>query len=562
MLSVCLIFLYVLLTAYLTGFFVLIFIERFCTGRKGDGKQGHFFQIKSTEACLFSGLAALTVYAQFFSLFYKVGFAANVILIVFCFLVAVIYFKPLKEVILRIYSGVGKGKIFFYIFLFFLFCYGTSRGISHYDTALYHAQSIRWIEEYGVVKGLGNLHCRLAYNSSAFSLSALFSFSFLGGQSYHCMAGFFALLLAKNCSKIGDAWKRRRMNLSDFARVMGIYYLLIIFDEMISPASDYFTVITIFYIVISWLELLERKEESWVPYGLLCLLGVYTMSLKLSAALVLLLVIKPAAMLIKEKNYRGIFSFLGLGILIILPYLLRNIIISGWLVYPFTVFDFFLVDWKIPKGIAQYDAKEIQVWGRNVFDVARYEDSFKLWFPAWFQSQQAMDRLFIAAGMLSVPVWLISLCVGVIKRKAQWYDWLLVAGTVDLSFLFWLLSAPLIRYGCVYVWLAPAVTFAGLCIYLIKNKVFWRLLYVAVCLLACYKLLAFGLESRNSFTKEYFINQKDYENFETKEYEISGHIFYNALQGDRTGYNDFPSSPVEADIVLRGDSLKEGFSHK
>ena len=43
----------------------------------------------------------------------------------------------------------------------------------HVDTGLYHAQAIRWIEEYGVVCGLGNLHSRFAYNSAAFALCAL-----------------------------------------------------------------------------------------------------------------------------------------------------------------------------------------------------------------------------------------------------------------------------------------------------------------------------------------------------------------------------------------------------
>ena len=46
--------------------------------------------------------------------------------------------------------------------LFLIWIYFTSKGIMHYDSDLYHAQSIRWIEEYGVVKGLGNLQVRFA----------------------------------------------------------------------------------------------------------------------------------------------------------------------------------------------------------------------------------------------------------------------------------------------------------------------------------------------------------------------------------------------------------------
>lgn len=66
---------------------------------------------------------------------------------------------------------------------------------SHYDTDLYHAQSIRWIEEYGIAPGLGNLHHRLAYNSAFFSLQALFSWRFILGRSLHCVNGFLFLFL-------------------------------------------------------------------------------------------------------------------------------------------------------------------------------------------------------------------------------------------------------------------------------------------------------------------------------------------------------------------------------
>ena len=45
------------------------------------------------------------------------------------------------------------------------------------DTESYHIQSIKWIQEYGSVPGLVNLHERFGFNSSWFSSVALFSFS-------------------------------------------------------------------------------------------------------------------------------------------------------------------------------------------------------------------------------------------------------------------------------------------------------------------------------------------------------------------------------------------------
>ena len=65
-----------------------------------------------------------------------------------------------------------------------------------YDTALYHNQAIQWIEESGVVKGLGNLHNRLAYNSSFFALQALFNWASVCGQSLHGMNSFIAIVFS------------------------------------------------------------------------------------------------------------------------------------------------------------------------------------------------------------------------------------------------------------------------------------------------------------------------------------------------------------------------------
>lgn len=555
MLSVCLIFLYVLLSAYLIGFLLLSGI-RYVYGSCRMRADGY----------VMAGLVTVTVYAQFFSLFYKVGLVANLLLAAVCAITVVMFRGQLKEEILGQCRSVGRGKRIFYLLLFLLMAYGTSRGIIHYDTGLYHAQSIRWIEEYGVTKGLGNLHCRLAYNSSSFALSALYSFGFFGGQSYHCMAGFLALVLAKVCCEIVGAWRRRKLRLSDFARLMGIYYLLMIFDEMVSPASDYFMVLTVFYIVIRYLELSEEREKAWLPYGLLALMCIFTISVKLSAAFIVLFVLKPAVMLIKDKNGKGIAGFIVMGVLIMAPYLIRNVRISGWLVYPFTAADFFMVDWKIPKEIADYDAKEIQVWGRGMYDVAEYGKRITEWLPAWFRAQREVDRLFIFAGITATPISVAALVLAVVKKNAMQRDVMLAAVTVNVSFLFWLFSAPLIRYGCVYVWLAAPITFGGMALWLIENRgmgrIFWRLVYAAVFFIGCYKIVMFGREIAAGYSAEYFVRQKDYENFEAQSYKIEGITFYYPKEGDRIGYEAFPSSPVKASVELIGTGIKDGFRYR
>lgn len=570
-------------TTYLLGYGILRLLTRYIP-----------YKIRHTDSCLLCGLAAVTVYAQLFSLFGGVGAVANLLLVGVC---AIILWHSRRELgdklrraqesIWRKQSGglERRGRIFIIVFLFFLFAYGTSRGIIHYDTSLYHAQSIRWLEEYGVVKGLGNLHCRLAYNSSSFALSALYSMAFMGGQSYHAAAGWLAFLLAKVCLEVVDSLRARRLHASDFARVMGIYYLVNIFDEMISPASDYFMVLLAFYIVIRWLELLEDGVGEIFPYAMLCVLGVFLMTVKLSAALILLLAFYPAYLLLRERRWRETGVYLLLGIITAMPYLIRNVLISGWLVYPFTQIDLFDVRWKIPKGVADYDAKEIQVWGRGYSDVTRYEISMREWLPDWFRSLAGSDRLLVIAAMTAVcilAVYAAGMIIGVWRRR---WDVLLVQVTTAGSFVFWICTSPLIRYGCVYVYLTPAVIVGGIydailsgdrektgqakviqntckCLTVKKicqGAVRWCGMIGAISL-CVYKCLALGREIAVSCENAYWLSQKDYENYETSSYEIEGVTFYYPVSGDQVGYQDFPSAPVRVEIGFMGEDIGDGFT--
>lgn len=604
MLSVILIWIYMFITTFPVGYGIMSALNRLVPCR-----------IRHADSYAVCGLAAVTVYAQAFSLFGRVALAANVILCGMCLVIAWRLRGQLgallRDMWNRIRSG-ERGRMFGMLFLFLLFAYGASRGIIHYDTGLYHAQSIRWLEEYGVVKGLGNLHCRLAYNSSSFALSALYSMAFLGGSSYHCCAGWLAFLLAKVCVEIVGSLRRGRLRISDFARVMGIYYLVIIFDEMVSPASDYFMVLTAFYIVIRWLELAEQEVRETLPYGLLCVLGVWLMTVKLSAALILLLVSYPAYHMLRGRKWKETAVCLGMGIVTALPFFIRNVLLSGWLVYPFTQIDLFHVAWKIPKGAADYDAREIQVWGRGYTDVARYDISMREWLPDWFRSLAGSDRLLTLAAGVSVcvlAVYGIGMLCGWWRRR---WAVLAVQATAACSFIFWLCTSPLIRYGCAYVYLTPAVALGGA----YDAVLAWlesrgrvrestsgkkadegggsrisvtggnmrsrgegrkreeqreaaepmgaRLLRLcgvaAVSLLLLYKGMALAREIADAYVNDYWLVQKDYENYETQSYEVNGVTFYYPVSGDQVGYDAFPSAPAKTEVEFLGQGIGDGFS--
>ena len=526
------------------------------------------YQIRTADSILAIGLVIATVYAQIWSLFYKVGITANLILLIVC-MIFLYYGRREAQYLLQMQrkccSVIREVGI---ITLILVWAYCTSRGYMHYDSDLYHAQSIRWIEEYGIVKGLGNIHVRFAYNSSFFALSALYSMPYIFGQSMHSVNGLMALLLSVEALCIADAWKRRKLLLSDFARVAALFYLTLIYGEIMAPASDYAIMCTVFYIIIKWLARSERKQEADIvtPYALLCVAGVYAVSLKLTAGLILLLTIKPAIMLIQQKRWKEIILYICLGVGVITPWLIRTVWISGYLLYPFPALDLFSVDWKIPAQAATLDAAEIKTWGRGLNNASLVNLPMTEWFPKWFGGTLPMlGKLFIAADILCLMIGVFIIIATVYKKKQQW-DSILVWLTVAASYIFWQVSAPLLRYGYAYVLLVIALTCGmlwGICFQTKQagNRpgMLDRGLCILLLMLGLVKIYSLGSYMIGQNTLPYYVNQQDYGSYELDSYQVNGVTFYYPVSGDRVGYDPFPALPRLTEFEFRGDTLKQGF---
>ncbi len=604
MLTVLLIWVYVIITTYLLGYGFLMMLVNWPgmagVSRKKDPKGQKkkrlvTYEFRFHETFIVAGVVLATVYAQIVSLFAGVGLGANLALVLICLVIAVYYRQEL------FFDGLdalrtlrSQGNIYIYLAVFLLMAYGTSHGIMHYDSDLYHAQAIRWIEEYGVVKGLGNLHVRLAYNSAAFPVSALYSMHFITGQSYHVMSGFFALLLAWQCVDIKNVMRRGHLVISDFARLSAIYYLFTIYDEMVAPASDYFLSTLVFYVIICLLDMYVRHERSYVPYILLALLGIFAITVKLSAAPMILLTIIPIVKLFSGRTREKTHAFwisVALSLLITLPFLIRNVIISGWLLYPVTFLDLFGFEWKIPKGVASYDALEIKTFGRGYNDVAAYGDvSFGEWVPHWFRSIGGLNKVMLILAIASVFIYLAYLSYFIIaaagknserirsfgggkvfditrRSMLDTADFLTIGATLIGCLVFWFLSAPLIRYGVVYVWLAPSVILGRMMIIGFnrldkeKKSLIVKAAAALFLLFIVYKGAVLLIDDSARFNPNYLVLQQDYGEYETESFELGKDIFYYPKEGDRIGYYSFPGAThdVSGEVEPMGKEIKSGF---
>ncbi len=596
MLIVLLIWTYVLFTTYLIGYAVLSIITSLDCMKMKKGKNSKTYVMHYHESYIVAGVIANTVYAQFFSLAGGVGFIANLLLVLICILIAVYYRQGLLYDVQSMLRNLSSGRTgLYYVLILLVVAYGAAHGIMHYDSDLYHAQAIHWIEDYGIVKGLGNLHVRLAYNSAAFPLSALYSMSFIAGKSYHVMSGFFALLLAWQCLDLKNIVRRGHIILSDFARIMALYYLFSIFDEMVAPASDYFLSTIVFYIIIHWLDMNVRHEHSYVPYILLALTAVYAVTIKLSAAPMIILSIVPIYRLLHEKTTEKIRAFwvsVVIALIISLPFFIRNIIISGWLIYPVTFLNFFNSAWKIPKGVAEFDAKEIKTFGRGYNDVLNYGDvKFGEWIANWFNNLGTVNKIMLVLDIIAVILYILCVIYFIIvaidqktgmKNKlnkskvfnmsshsiVRMLDFIMLEGTIILCLIFWLFSAPLIRYGEVYVFLTFSIVFGRLMIAALykycNNKDFvvfvFRGFVTLLSVWIIYKGINVIREDIRRFDPVYLVDQQDYGEYEVDSFTVGDMTIYFPKEGDRVGYYPFPAATndVSDKIELLGDKFIDG----
>lgn len=512
-----------------------------------------------------SGLVMLNTLVEIISIFMKISGKACVLVGLLGIILMVGCQLSKSGNILEVFKDLRKVSVtqwFVIVITIYITMLWTVGPPEHYDTSLYHAQAIRWIEEYGVVPGLGNLHNRFAYNSAFMVLQALFSMKWLAGQSLHTLNGFLCCMaliysLLSNKLLIG-----KKPATSDFFKIVTIIYIILSREDISSPASDTLAMLLVLYVFTKWSEFVEQKENDNRFFIFLGVVSLYAITVKLSTAGCVFALLYAAILLLMKRNIKGLLQTAIISLIIVIPWLTRNVIISGYIVYPYPQLDFFNVDWKMPKPMLTYDSREIMVWGRGYKDVIQFEVPFSEWFIHWFNNAYFKEIIFL--GLFSTVLLIIYLIWRwALKRKIKWEtDIMLLCSIINLAV--WLFSAPLMRYGMVYL-LIPQCELLGLLVQKLKQKNLIRCLECA----AISILLMMGSTYLCKWTEvdeAPKVMQKDYEWKPTEKRAIVDDIFiWYPVEGDQCSYDVFPCIPYKLMIErleLRGTTLKDGFRVK
>ena len=524
-----------------------------------------------TTDVLVTGIIGITVYAAFFSIFYKVGMIAHLLLLLAAVLCAYKNRENVKKLIEKLKKISFSWEGLFYLGVILLIAFFTSRGYFHTDTNIYHAQNIRLYEEYGLIKGMGNLQLHYGYNSLYLAFVSILSLSWLLPWSLHTTTGFIEAALCIYALYHLKSFRSRNSHLEDAGCAAILLYALTNITGSISPATDYPTMFLSIYLTAVWLRCIEKKSK-YDSYALLSVFAVFLGTYKLSAIAMAIVVIYPAYFLIKEKKIKEIFLYLGMGILVLLPYLIRNILITGWLIYPFEAIDLFQVDWKIPLEYLLVDANQIKVWARCLYDVNLIDMPVKEWLPIWWDSHYHHAQMLLVANVLGILLWILNLGYKMRKKKPISAELIvLYLGLLSSAFL-WFAMAPFIRYGLAFLLLLPLLGIAEWMGYVKKG--IQSIMTGTIVALIVFSFTSYidmytmeMVDFVRSWVREpYYVTARDYDDGSTDFMVINGNtIYYNDYrteEGERNSYFYYPNTAYQFMLersTLAGDDIKDGF---
>jgi len=243
------------------------------------------------------------------------------------------------------------------------------------DSGLYHIPSIRWISAYPIIPGLGNLHGRLAFNSSYFLFLSLIDVSYWSQKSQHIANGllFLIILLQIIFSGYKVIIKNAVVSVYDIMRILFIIPIMILIALYVaSPTPD----VPVFLLGIvgsiqlcRLLYLDDNYNKMAFNVFLIITISVVGVTIKTSFLFLgcLLSIVAFGKFLVytgdtqQLSKKRLILYYLATVLVTLLPWIVRSIILSGYFIYPST-FGSLNVDWKIPYQYVLTQKRRVIVW--------------------------------------------------------------------------------------------------------------------------------------------------------------------------------------------------------
>lgn len=278
------------------------------------------------------------------------------------------------------------------------------------DTESYHIQMVKWIHAYGTVPGLANLHARYGFNSSWFSAISFFLPFSSPLNFYTALNGLLSVWLGSYLLVLLPFFNRRKGHAAKqpaYGFLLALFFTLACWPLIRGNAAtanyDFITTLVVFVLFAETVvkgdkEKGVRFREEWLLWP------VYLFTIRITNYPLLLLSGYAAWWLVRERSWRTTLLLAGLGLGLVIPFLCRNFLLSGYPFYPAKQLAFFNVDWKVDEKIVDALLSFIKNFNRvnNAYlDISTTNQlTFPAWIPVWFRYLFGYDKLLLVPGLL------------------------------------------------------------------------------------------------------------------------------------------------------------------
>ncbi|CAD5344366.1 LIC_10190 family membrane protein [Flavobacterium bizetiae] len=310
------------------------------------------------------GLFSVTLLASIWAIFGRINIEFHIFLLLLNISISLRF----KDQIITIYKLVLSQFKDFQIILKIVFIAITLLIIAQcssipfiLDNESYYIQTIKWINEYGFIKGLANLHLFLGQTSGWHVTQSVFNFSFLY-KNFNDLSGYCLLLgTFFSIQKLNDFYTTNNRNYL----VVGLLPLfnIFLFQFISAPSPDVpvyiFSIILFFY----FLENFKKPTpEVFYLIVILVLFLVYIKNTMLTFGIIPIILLTLHFKIFSKKLLIPIL----LTTLVISLFIIKNMIICGSPIFPSKSFNNLSMVYAIPDAIENFYYDSIKHYGYAV----------------------------------------------------------------------------------------------------------------------------------------------------------------------------------------------------
>ncbi|QXP69223.1 hypothetical protein H0I29_11330 [Polaribacter sp. R2A056_3_33] len=235
---------------------------------------------------------------------------------------------------------------FGFLFIFIIALAMSSVTPSIFDNESYYIQTIKWLNEYGFVKGLGNLHIFFAQTSSWHILQAAFTFPFLE-TNFNDLNGFFLTVFSFYCfQQLCQFKSTKKIHQLYIGSVLIGLPFMIFFINAPSPDLPVFLISQLlFYLFMKYFNKIDYSN-----FILILLLTIFLCVIKITTCVLVLL---PLILFVKHYKVLKInlVKPIVISLFVVGLFLMKNVVLTGYLLYPLQILDVLNADWKVPTEL-------------------------------------------------------------------------------------------------------------------------------------------------------------------------------------------------------------------